>query len=205
MQPDSPPPPPQKSLTVLTNPLNWYWGEGVGHAASAVPGQLTWLLTGIHAAGPKLTAKTFQQGLFSLPATGGAAQGYPTGMMSGYGRTSGLSYDSYMSSGLDFAAVWWDPETEGPSQGTGSEGKGVAWYADGAKRYRARDVPKKQFGWYDRATSVFTFATRPTPPPQYAGDCEGCPSHGGPGEPGAPGTVFVVEARPGPGAPGDRP
>ena len=140
--PDPTPPPPQKSLTMLTNPLNWYWGESAGTSASAVPGHLTWLLTGIQAAGPKLTPKTFQQGLFSLPASGGAAQGYPTGGMTAYGKTAGLPYDEYLSTGLDFSPVWWDPETTGPSQGTGSEGNGrrrgtpTAPSATGAARCR---------------------------------------------------------------------
>ncbi len=182
--PDPTPAPPQKSLTVLTNPLNWYWGETVGTSASATPGHLTWLLTGIQAAGPGLTPKTFRQGLFSIPASGGAAQGYPTGSLSGYGRTAGLPYDEYLTSGLDFAPVWWDPDTSGPSQGTGSDGKGVAWYADGAKRYKSSTVPKKQFGWFDKKTSVDEFDTRPTPAPKYVGDCTGCPSQGGPGQAG---------------------
>ena len=184
--PDPTPAPPAKSLTVLTNPLNWYWGEAAGTSAAAVPGHLTWLLTGIQSAGPHLTPKTFQQGLFSLPASGGAAQGYPTGSLTGYGKTAGLPYDEYLTSGLDFAPVWWDPDTSGPSQGTGSEGQGVAWYADGAKRYKASTVPAKQFDWFDKKTSVYQFETRPTPAPKYVGDCAGCPSQGGSGNPGTP-------------------
>ena len=98
--PDPTPPPPQKSLTVLTNPLNWYWGEGVGHVERrASRATSSGCSTGIQAAGPKLTPKTFQQGLFSIPASGGAAQGYPTGCFTGYGRTSGLPYDEYLSTG----------------------------------------------------------------------------------------------------------
>ena len=91
--------------------------------------------------------------------------------------------------------MWWDPETSGPSQGTGTEGKGVGWYADGAKRYRSGTVPKKQFGWFDKATSVYKFDTRPTPVPTYAGDCAGCPSQGGAGQAGTPSpTGFVAKA-----------
>ena len=122
--------------------LDWYWGAGVGTTASSPPQQIVWLLGGIHAAGPKLTPKTFQQGLFSVPAFGGAAQGYPTGTMTGYGKNAGLPYDEYMQVGIDFGVVWWDPETSGPSQGTGTEGKGVGWYADGAKRFRSGDGPE---------------------------------------------------------------
>jgi hypothetical protein len=192
--PDPTPPPPQKSLSVLTNTQNWYWGEGVGTSSASVPPHLTWLLQGIHTAGPKLTPKTFQQGLFSMPAAGGAAQRYPTGMMAGYGRTAGLPYDEYMSVGLDFSPMWWDPETTGPSQGTGVEGKGVAWYADGAKRYKGGSVPRRQFGWYDESTALFKFDTRPTPAPEYAGDCADCPSHGGAGQAGTAGSGFVAKA-----------
>jgi hypothetical protein len=192
--PDPPPPPPQKSLSVLTNVLNWYWGEGVGTSSASVPPHLGWLLSGVHAAGPRLTAKSFQQGLFSIPAAGGAAQDYPTGTMSGYGRNAGLPYDEYLQVGLDFAPMWWDPETTGPSQGTGVSGTGVAWYVDGAKRYTARTVPKRPFAWYDEATAVYQFDTRPTPPPQYAGDCSGCPSTGGPGQAGTNAAGFVARA-----------
>ena len=164
-------------------------------SAAAVPGHLTWLLTGIQAAGPNLTPKTFQQGLFSIPAPGGAAQGYPTGSLTGYGKTAGLPYDEYLTSGLDFAPVWWDPDTSGPSQGTGSEGKGVEWYADGAKRYKAGTVPKKQFGWFDKATSVFKFDTRPTPARSTSATATGCPSQGGPGQAGTPNPDgFVAKA-----------
>ena len=56
----------------------------------------------------------------------------------------------------------------------------MAWYTDGAKRYRGGTVPKKPFGWFDKSTSVFKFDTRPTPAPVYVGDCAGCPSQGGP-------------------------
>ena len=194
VSPDPTPPPPQKSLSVLTNSQNWYWGEGVGTSSASVPPHLTWLLQGVHAAGPNLTPKTFQHGLFSMPAAGGAAQGYPTGMMAGYGRTAGLPYDEYMSVGLDFAPMWWDPATTGPSQGTGVEGTGVAWYADGAKRYKGGSVPKKQFGWYQEATGVFKYDTRPTPAPEYAGDCTECPSQGGPGQPGTTPAGFIAKA-----------
>ena len=110
MQPDPTPAPPAKSLSVQTNPLEWYWGAGVGtQVTSVVPRDLVWLMRGIHTAGPNLTPKTFQQGLFSIPATGGAASGYTDGQRwSGYGQTPGLPYDEYMDLGLDFAPVWWD-------------------------------------------------------------------------------------------------
>ena len=192
--PDPDPPPPAKSLTVQVNPLNWYWGEGRGTSLSTVAPQVTWLMNGIHTAGPTLTAANLRRGLFSMPAFGGAAQGYPTGTMTGYGKNAGLPYDGYLSVGIDFSPTWWDPDTTGPSQGTGAEGLGVSQYANGAKRYTAATVPKRAFGWFDPSTSVFVFESRPTPTPEYVGDCTGCPSQDG-SAPGAPDvTGFVVPA-----------
>ena len=88
--------------------------------------------------------------------------------MTGYGKNAGLPYDEYMQVGIDFGVVWWDPDTSGPSQGTGTEGKGVGWYADQSKRFRSGTVPKKPFGYFDKATSVYKFDKRPTPTPTYA-------------------------------------
>ena len=61
----------------------------------------------------------------------------------------------------------------------------MGWYANGAKRYKAGTWPKKQFDWFDKATSVYHFETRQTPAPTYVGDCQGCPSTGGPGQTGS--------------------
>ena len=161
-----------------------------------MPRDLAWLMRGIHTAGPKLTTKTFQQGLFSIPASGGAAQDYPTGALTpGYGKNAGLPYDEYMDLGLDFVPVWWDPDTTGPSNGTGTVGKGVNTFVNGAKRYIAGTWPKKQFAWFEKEGTVVGFDTRQTPTPVYAGDCAECPAGGGPGQPGAPNNQgFVAKA-----------
>jgi hypothetical protein len=60
------------------------------------------------------------------------------------------------------------------------------------KRYRATEWPKKQFAWFDKSTSITGFDSRPGGPLEYAGDCEGCPSTGGPGQSGAPSDSVVV-------------
>jgi hypothetical protein len=182
---DPTPPPPQKPLSTLTDSLNWYWGLDAGTQAGAVGSNIAWLLSGIQTAGPNLTPKTFAQGLFSIPAFGGAAQNRTNSFLSGYGKGPGLPYDEYAQNGLDFGPYWWDPTTTGPSNGQGELGKGVGWYANGAKRYKAGTWPKKQFGWFDKSTSVFQFETRQTPAPTYIGDCAGCPATGGSGQPGA--------------------
>ena len=164
---------------------NWYWGRGVSTTGASVTSQLVWLLQGIHTAGPKLTPTTFQQGLFSLPATGGAATENPASSMTAYGRNAGLPYDEYMTQGLDYAPWWWDPEQYGPSSGNLGEGLGVGWYLDGAKRYKASTWPKRQFDWFSKEGAIFQFDTRPVRV-EYVGDCAACPAGGGPGTPGAP-------------------
>jgi hypothetical protein len=200
--PDPVPAPPAKSLTVLVNPLNWYWGEGVGtEVPNVVPRGIAWLLNGVHTAGPQLTAKNFQRGLFSVPATGGAASGYTVGSLVGFGKTPGLPYDEYNTLGLDFAPIWWDSATTGLSNATGPiEGMGVVRYVDGAKRYKAGTWPEKQFAWFDERDTVINFETRQTPTPVYVGDCEGCPATGGPGTPGTPSSAGFVALAGGGGA-----
>ena len=115
--------------------------------------------------------------------------------MTGYGKNAGLPYDEYLAAGIDFAPIWWDPETSGPSPGTGSEGQGIAWYVDEATRYKSGDWPKQQFAWFDEKDAVYEFQTRQTPTPVYVGDCADCPAGGGPGQPGTPEpTGFVARA-----------
>ena len=72
---------------------------------------LRWLFNGLQAAGPKLTPKSFEQGLFATPAFDGAASDNPSTTQTAYGRTPGLPYDEYMMVGTDFAPVWYDAET----------------------------------------------------------------------------------------------
>jgi hypothetical protein len=194
--PDPTPEPPAKSLTDQLDNQEWYWGAGVGtRVQNVVPRGILWFLQGVHAAGPNLTPRTFRQGHFSIPATGGAASGYPTGGMVGYGRTPGLPYDEYLTLGLDFSPMWWDAETTGRSNAIGVEGKGVVRYVDGAKRYRASTWPMRPFRWFEEDDTVIFFETRQTPTPVYVGDCDECPSGGGPGQAGAPSKDgFVAKA-----------
>ena len=197
LQPDQDPA--VRAVSTAQAPLDWYWGAGVGTYSPRVIAQIGWLLAGIHAAGPDLTPKTFKQGLFSIPANGGAATGNPVLPMSGYGKTTGLPYESYLNSNLDFAAAWMDPDTEGPSAGTGTVAKHVTWYLDGGKRYKSGGWPKQAFAWFDKSSSIIEYTTRPAsaPTPVAAAPCTGCPSQGGGsvvvGTPSPDG--FVAEAR----------
>lgn len=160
--------------------------------------QIGWLLNGIHTAGPKLDIKTFEQGLFAIPATGGAVTDNPTVSMNGYGETTGLPYDSYLNSNVDFAPGWMDPDTEGPSAGAGVVVKHVTWYVDGGKRYKAGEWPKSPIAWFDKSKSIVDSKTRPAgaPVPVAAPPCSGCPARGAstptPGTGGA--GSFVAQA-----------
>ena len=181
-------------LTDLDGPLNWYWGKDVGTSSQGATQGLPWVMRGIHAAGPNLTPKTFQQGLFALAPRYGAAFGYPIGAMMAYGETAGLPYDEYLTTGADFSAFWWDPDLEGPGAGTGTEGKGNPWYVNGAKRFRAGQVPTKAFAYFDEKGAVSSFETRPVPTPALGLACTDCPSQGGTGTPGTPSPDgFVAE------------
>ena len=72
------------------NWFNWYWGPNKGNYSAGTVGTLYTVNAGIMLAGPKLTPQTFQQGLFAMPAYGGAATDQLQSFMFGYGRTSGL-------------------------------------------------------------------------------------------------------------------
>ncbi len=180
-------------ITEQVKAVNWYWGPNRATEAQSAVTQLLWLLNGVHTAGPKHTPKTFRQGMFSTPATGGAATNNPAGSMTAYGKSAGLPYDEYMSQGLDYAPWWWDPDQTGQGSASGGLGQGVGWYLDGAKRYKASTWPKKQFAWFTKDGAVYQFDTRPVPV-EYAGDCTTCPA--ATGEPsGAPdNTGFVARA-----------
>ena len=74
-----------------TSYFNWYWGTNKGTYQAGVLSYLQTFLTGVMLAGPKLTPQNFQQGLFALPASGGAASDQTQSYMTGFGRQAGLA------------------------------------------------------------------------------------------------------------------
>ncbi len=162
-------------------PVGWYWGPSQGTEQVVVDTWLRWLFDGVQSAGPKLTAKTFQQGLFAVPAQGGAATDDPTGGQTAFGHTAGLPYDEYMQLGTDFAPVWYDQDTVDVSNIFPISGKGVEWYVNGARRYASGQWPKTPFRFFDKTGAVVKFTTRPVQ--LVANPCTGCPSDGGDGTP----------------------
>ena len=93
-----------------------YWGDTQGTYAPVAVGIGFLLFSGIQLAGPKLTPQTFEQGVFSMPAAGGAIDGQISNFMNVYGRGAGVPYDEYQTIGVDYAMKWWDPEAFGDEQ-----------------------------------------------------------------------------------------
>lgn len=156
--------------------FDWYWGpnRGVYQAFPVAP--LYTLYAGVSLAGPKLTPKLFQQGLFAMPANGGAASHQVVSYMFGYGRTSGLPYDEYSTVGLDYAVMWWSPTDTGKGKLLLDEGTGRFRYIDNAQRYYAGQWQKGEPKLFDKRNSIAQFESLPASDvvPNYP--CKGCPS-----------------------------
>jgi hypothetical protein len=168
----------------VANPLtDWYWGPGRATTNVVAQNDLNWLAAAIHYAGPTLTPANVQKGLFAVPARGGAASDSPVTIQNGWGKTHGLTYASYFTTGADFAPIWWDSDTTGSSNALNVNGKGVVWYVNDGKRYIAGTWPTKTFNFFDKKGATFAFDTAPPPPPGNPAPCTGCPSTGGPGTP----------------------
>jgi hypothetical protein len=184
-----------KQLTAATAPLDWYWGTGAGTQTPRIIGGISWLLTGIHSAGPKLTPKTFQQGLFSIPASGGSASDTPIGAMSGFGKTTGLPYPGYFATSLDFAPEWIGVGIEGLIPAQGLPRTPSQMFVDGGNRYKSGDWPTKKIPFFEESDAITSIKTRPASSPAPVPiPCTGCPSTGGAGTTGSPSeSGFVAE------------
>ena len=163
------------------DPFAWYWGDDQG--VYGPPGLLwmTFVYGAIHYAGPDLNAETVRDGLFGVPAQGGADEG-TTGFLTGYGRTTGLPYDEYAVLGADRNLMWWNPELEGGTQVIPSlVGTGKWTYLDGATRYRYGDFPTVEPTFFDPSDSVAEVPSTSAYPEGLSPElspCEGCPSAG---------------------------
>jgi hypothetical protein len=177
-------PPPVVSSTPANPALDavqWYFGAGKGTSSTQhgnLVDKFTQLIT---YAGPNLTPKTMQQGMFSVPAYGGAAAKSQQTIQQGFGRTDGLPYDEYLAGNKDFVAAWWDSKTPGPAiQNLGlPAGQGTLYYVNGAQRYYGSHWPTKPMTFFDKATAIYKFDTPEATPAQVP--CTGCPSTGGSG------------------------
>lgn len=144
--------------------LRWQFGKGPEASTYEVLVQAPLIFfTGLHLAGPHLTAATFREGLFSYPATRATA---PTVVHMSWGR-HGIWPETDYTWGDDATVIWWDPNATGPDE-VGNQGKGLYRYALGGRRYLPGHWPK-QLGLFDVARSVTVYATLPPggQPPSY--------------------------------------
>jgi Periplasmic binding protein len=120
--------------------------------------------TGVHLAGPRLTAQTLRAGLFRFPS---APTTTPTRAHFSWGH-HGLWSGVDVTAGDDATVIWWDPKATGPDE-VGNEGTGLYRYADGGARYLPGKWPKTKVGLYDDATSITVLTSLPPAdaPPSY--------------------------------------
>ncbi len=157
-----------------------YWGENQGTYAPVAVGIGFLLHSGIQLAGPKLTPQRFEQGVFSMPAAGGAIDGQISNFMNAYGRGAGVPYDQYQTIGADYARKWWDPEAFGVSNLVpGPAADGTFSFLNGAARYYAGTWPKGNQKFFDRSASIAQLESPPPAdaPPNFP--CDGCPVSSG--------------------------
>jgi Periplasmic binding protein len=120
--------------------------------------------TGVHLAGPDLTAKSFAAGLFRYPP---AATTTPTRLHLSWGK-HGIWKGVDLTGGDDATVIWWDPNATGPDE-VGRSGKGLYRYADDGKRYLPGQWPSAPIKLFDDKTSsaVLTKLPPADQPPSY--------------------------------------
>lgn len=120
--------------------------------------------TGVHLAGPRLTAKTFAAGLDRYPP---AATTTPTRLHFSWGK-HGIWKGVDLTGGDDATVIWWDPKAKGADE-VGRDGTGLYRYATDGKRYLPGQWPKAHIPLFDPQTSSAVLTTLPPAdqPPSY--------------------------------------
>jgi hypothetical protein len=120
--------------------------------------------TGVHLAGPKLTAKTFAAGLDRFPP---AEATTATRLHLSWGK-HGIWKGVDLTGGDDATVIWWDPDAKGADE-VGREGTGLYRYADEGKRYLPGQWPKARITLFDATTSSAVLDALPPEdqPPSY--------------------------------------
>jgi len=114
------------------------------------------LARGLTMAGQKLTPKTFQDGLFRYPPSGGD----PINPKQSWGKHGLWPFVDYWGSD-DGGILWWDPNATGEDE-VGKVGQGIYQYGNSAKRYTLGHFPAAgQGGLFDTANSVTVFPQLP--------------------------------------------
>ena len=153
----------------------WYWGTSQGNTTATASGLFSFLYNAMHYAGPTLTAKNVQLGLFAAPATDAG------GAVFGYGKTVGLPYDEYSLFGASAYLLWYDATTTGPAQATLGVAKGLFQYADKGASVLYSGLTKTAPKYFDASDSIYQRTAAelyPNGVAPVALPCTGCPSSG---------------------------
>ncbi|MGQ0434778.1 MAG: hypothetical protein ACT452_20505 [Microthrixaceae bacterium] len=114
------------------------------------------LFTGIHLAGPNLTVKTWQAGLFSYPVTGA---GFKTIATTSYGNHGIWPFTDYTNLD-DVAEIWWDPQEPGPDE-VGNNGIGMYRWVNGGARILPGQHPTSDPKAFDKTGTVTIYTKSP--------------------------------------------
>jgi hypothetical protein len=125
--------------------------------------------TGVHLAGPHLTAASFRDGLFRYPATRPLV---PTLLHTSWGR-HGIWPGTDYTWGDDLTVIWWDPNVSGPDE-VGNQGRGLYRYALAGRRYLPGQWPA-DVGLFDvgHSTTVLHALSGDERPPSYPSPASG--------------------------------
>jgi Periplasmic binding protein len=153
------------ALDELGNLITWQTGQPPAAKTFRELVQAPLLFfTGVHLAGPHLTAQTFRDGMFRFPSSPTTT---PTRLHFSWGR-HGIWQGVDYTGGDDATVIWWDPTATGPDE-VGTVGKGLYRYADDGKRYLPGQWPSAPIPLFDVKTSIGVLTKLPPAdqPPSY--------------------------------------
>ncbi len=149
----------------------WYYGEEpvAIRTAQIVFEPIRLLMIGLHMAGPNLTPKTFEAGMFAYPVTGGTA--FSPQMSFG---NRGIHADTDYLAVDDMVEIWWDAEAEGIDE-QGTQGTGMMRYADNGRRYLPGEMPSEPPHAFreENAPAIVTEVPPDLRPPSYPSPADG--------------------------------
>jgi hypothetical protein len=183
--------------TQVLQGFQWYWGTSQGTSMGSVTAAVELLRTGVHLAGPRLTAPGFSTGMCAMGAIGGAADDTQSSMRAPC-RSSGLPWYVHHAASIDAALGWWDPNAAYTMSTGQTFGPGAWRFLDQGRRYRSGTFPRRAQPFFvaDRGVLAFDVPRERDLPPTYP--CEGCPAAASPPPPvpaaGGPSSATQVAA-----------
>lgn len=120
--------------------------QGVAYSVTRAP--ISLFFTGVHMAGPNLTADSFAKGMFAYPKTGID----PAHPLTQFTRQSPAAIK-------DFKEIWWNPTATGKDE-TGKQGTGMMMVANGGARHTVGTWPAGDPKAFDPNGAVTTVPTK---------------------------------------------